>query len=115
MATCCSMRRARAPGRVALSIRYSTAKRFRLLRIANMAFALGAEVSAESRSAGTSMVAWTAYAMSQRPSAYAVATWLVAAGCIRPCVIRRDTMPTLRADHWLRARRGVKRVNGRHR
>ena len=52
MATCCSMRRARVPGRLAPSIRYSTAKRFWLPRIVHMAFALGAE----SRAVGTSLV-----------------------------------------------------------
>jgi hypothetical protein len=36
----------------------------------------------------------------QRPSACARATWPIPAGSIRPCLISRDTMPTLGADHW---------------
>ncbi len=31
------------------------------------------------------------------------------AGCIRPSASSRSTIPTLRSDHWLRVRRGVKR------
>ena len=64
-----------------------------------MALALGAGVSAASRAAGTSMLAWSAIPPSQRAAAFALATWLKPAGCIRPRATRAGTMATLRADN----------------
>jgi hypothetical protein len=55
------------------------------------------------------MLAGPAYAASQRPSALARSTSARPAACIRPSLVSRSMSPTLRFDHMLRARRGVKR------
>jgi len=95
--------------RFAVSTRYRTAYRLAPFSAANIFPAAGLAANAVARSAGTVAAAWPEYAAAHRPSALARSISTSPDGSIRPSAISRSARSTLRFDHWLVRRLGVKR------